>query len=34
MMESKTKGDFPSGLVGKTPYFQCRGHGLDPQLGN
>ena len=23
-------GDFPGGLVVKTPSFQCRGHGFDP----
>ena len=26
--------DFPDGLVVKTPHFHCRGHGLDPWLGN
>ena len=27
-------GDFPGGPVVKTPYFQCRGRGFDPWLGN
>ena len=26
--------DFPGGLVVKTSYFHCRGHGFDPWSGN
>ena len=26
--------DFPSGPVGKTPSFHCRGHGFNPWSGN
>ena len=30
----RTLGDLPSSPVVKTPYFQCRGHGFNPWLGN
>ena len=25
---------FPGGPMVRTPYFHCKGHGLDPWLGN
>ena len=30
----KRVGGFPSSPLVKTPYFQCRGHRLNPWLGN
>ena len=30
----KSKWDFPENPVVKTPYFHCRGHSLNPWLGN
>ena len=32
--EMKNVWGFPGGPVVKTPQFQCRGHGCDPQSGN